>query len=116
MWLMTTGGFVSVVQHQGDPKMLHVRARVKGDLEEIRAKWMPGMNEPYSFERSDYAWRADVSREEFIAGVAKMVGEIDYFNFKKKVAEVQGNERAEVYGRVWSVLYELQEFMSSRTE
>ena len=109
MWLMTTRGFVSVVQHREDPKVLHVRARVEGDLKEIRAKWMPGMTEPYSFPHSDYRWRADVSREEFSAGVVKMVEEIDYPNFKNKVAEVQGRERAEVYGRVWSVLYELQE-------
>ena len=109
MWLMTTGGFVSVVQHKESPKMLHVRARVEGDLKEIREKWMPGMTEPYSFEGSDYAWRADVSREEFAAGVVKMVGDIDYFNFKKKVAEVQGWERAGVYGDVWTVLRRLQE-------
>jgi hypothetical protein len=38
-----------------------------------------------------------------------MIENINYSNFKDKVAEAQGDFRAGVYGEVWNSLYELQE-------
>ena len=38
-----------------------------------------------------------------------MIENIDYSNFKDKVAEAQGDFRAVVNGEVWNSLYELQE-------
>ncbi len=38
-----------------------------------------------------------------------MVQQLDYGNFKNEVAHRQGKYRASVYGKVWDVLYGLQE-------
>jgi 8-oxo-dGTP pyrophosphatase MutT (NUDIX family) len=58
---------------------------------------------------TDYRYRAKAQRGEVAEALAKMAEEIDYSNFKNKVASTQGHHRAKIYGDVWNVLYELQE-------
>jgi len=107
MWLMSTAGFYSVVEHRRDPGRLIVRARTESDIEALR-EWISGV-EPYSDGGADYHWRAVVTRAEWVAAVAQMIVEIDYPNFKTAVAQRQGSERAGLYGEVWRILYGLQE-------
>lgn len=106
MWLTTTHGFYSVVQHRDHHDKLVVRARSREDIEALESV-IPGL-EPYSDARADYRWRAVVSRAEWVAAVAQMVVEIDYPNFKSAVAERQGSRRASLYGEVWRTLLALQ--------
>ena len=106
MWLVTTRGFYSAVQHDGDPTRILVRARVREDLERLR-EILPNL-EPWHDPHADYAWRAVVLRREWGYALGVMAGEIDYRNFKNAVAEQQGKRRAAVYGKVWSVLSTLQ--------
>lgn len=40
--------------------------------------------------------------------MSQMVNSIGYANFKNEVQTVQGKDRAKVYGKVWTQLYELQ--------
>ena len=40
--------------------------------------------------------------------MVNMVNSIGYSNFKNEVQTVQGKDRAKVYGKVWTQLYELQ--------
>lgn len=58
--------------------------------------------------RSDYQFRAKVNRSDLSAAMVNMVSTIGYSNFKNEVQAVQGKDRAKVYGKVWTQLYELQ--------
>jgi hypothetical protein len=106
MWLMTTSGFYSVVEHRRDPERLVVRARAREDIEALR-EWIPGL-EPSSDADADYRWRAVVSRAEWVVALAQIGSEIDYPNFKAAVAQRQGAERATFYTEVWQVLRRIQ--------
>ena len=106
MWLMTTSGFYSVIEHRRDPERLIVRARAKEDIEALR-RWIPDI-EPRSDATADYLWRAVVTRAEWVVALAQMASEVDYPNFKAAVAQRQGAERACYYTEVWQVLRRIQ--------
>ena len=111
MWLITSLGFFSIVCKPGDMEsgMLTVRARVKSDLEELRHHCLPSLGAIVEGAGTDYRFRATAPRDEVAKALAKMIQQIDYGNFKNEVADKQGKHRAKVYGKVWDVLYELQE-------
>lgn len=107
MWLITTRGFYSVVEHRSDPERLIVRARRREDMEAL-AELIPDL-EIFSDRRADYRWRAVVARSEWVVALAQLAAEIDYPNFKSAVAKRQGPERAHHYAEVWRILHGLQE-------
>jgi len=49
-----------------------------------------------------------MSRAEWADCLLSQVEEINYTNFKYRVAQEQGFDRSSVYARVWSVLLSLQ--------
>lgn len=102
MWLLTPRGFYSVVANNDDPETVLVRARVRGDLEEL-ADLVGGLEILETPER-DYRWRAVVSRTAWSGALVLLAAEIDYPNFKSEVALRQGHERAGVYHEVWATL------------
>ena len=110
MWLLTPVGFFSIVQKATDAakNTLTVRARVKGDLEALRKRYLPAMGEIAESRTNDYRFRAVVPRADVSAAMSKMIEDLDYSNFKSEVAKVQGHAREHVYHDVWSVLYKLQ--------
>jgi hypothetical protein len=108
MWLITPVGFFSIVRKPDDQDTLTVRARVKSDLEALRAHSLPGLGAIAEDAGTDYRFRAKAPRDEIAKALAHMVEDIDYGNFKNEVAKKQGHARAAVYGKVWDVLYGLQ--------
>jgi hypothetical protein len=94
------------VSDRDDASYVLVRARVRVDLDRLR-ELLPDLR-PWHDPSADYAWRARVDRREWAYALEVMAGEIDYPNFKDAVAARQGGARARMYGRVWSVLLELQ--------
>jgi hypothetical protein len=107
MWMFTTTGFYSVVQHHQDPDTLVVRARAKEDLENL-FRWTDAKLKIESLEATDYEFRIFMPRSQWEHIVARMINNLDYGNFKDEVAILQGKERAAVYARVWGVLLALQ--------
>jgi hypothetical protein len=110
MWLITPFGFYSVVAKTGDQHggLLTIRSRVRSDLEALK-KYVPSLGPIAKSKQTDYRYRAKAKAKDVAIGFASMVENIDYSNFKDKVAETQGDFRASVYGHVWNSLYELQE-------
>ncbi|MBQ9874488.1 MAG: hypothetical protein IJM30_08485 [Thermoguttaceae bacterium] len=105
MWLFTKRGFFSAVQNCDDSKLIHVRARFKGDLERLC--------EAYRLEPSvasvpgaDYPYRMDFPRETWASIVKSEAEEIDYPNFKNAVHE--GTDRDAAYMSVWFELKKRQ--------
>lgn len=107
MWIFSTVGFFSVVQKPDDPQ-LTVRSRFAGDLDALRERFMPELDETVTTPDADYRYRARIPQPAFAAGLARIAEAIDYDNFKSAVGQRQGHARAHLYGSVWSVLYRAQ--------
>lgn len=107
MWIATTRGFYSVVEHRDDPNDVFVRARNEKDIEAIR-ELLPG-GELIKTPTNDYPWRIRCSKTLWAAAVAALADEIDYGNFKDAVKDRQGDERANTYLGVWARLQDLDD-------
>ena len=110
MWLMTPIGFFSIVQKPGDRRAgtLTVRARVRADLAALKAQFLPTLGPIREGTGTDYRYRATAPTVDVSSAFARMLGAIDYSNFKDEVAKVQGDPRAHLYHEVWGVLAQLQ--------
>ena len=122
MWLFTKYGFFSAVcARQGDggwnlpvdPDRIMVRARMGSHLEALKEQFPDLLTdcEVIETKSTDYAFRIFVPKPVWSEVVAGLVEEMDYDNFKSKVAEHQGDAGADYehsLHRVWSVMYALQ--------
>ena len=108
MWVFTTHGFLSVVEHRQQPDTLIVRARVRSDLNAARERYFPSLTRTEFSDKSDYPYRGQISRKAFAKGMRKVVADITYGNFKNAVEENQGNARSSIYMRIWSALIDLE--------
>jgi hypothetical protein len=87
-----------------DPNRVMIRARVSGDLENLRKTYMFKLGPTLQHGGTDYPYRALISKKEFAKGVARIAMDVDYGNFKSKIAELQGWDREQLYSRVWGVM------------
>lgn len=104
MWIMTTRGFYSVVEHREDPDKVMVRARCKEDIDAL-SKLIPSA-ELFELSTSDYAWRVVVSRDQWIDALTEMSHQVDYDNFKNAVESVKHHD---AYMNVWADLLVLDD-------
>lgn len=110
MWLITPVGFFSVVRKPMDikNKTLTVRARVRSDLEALKAQYLPELGSIQESKVNDYRYRAVAPQAAVAAAMASLIEDVDYANFKDEVKKRQGADRAYLYHDVWDVLYGLQ--------
>jgi len=105
VWLVTPRGFYSAVAKLEDgDEYVTVRARSERDIRNLSDLIEA---EPSRHEATDYRWRIRCRRSEWAHAVAKMAVEIDYSNFKNRIAS-EDPERAHLLARVWEVLYDIQ--------
>ena len=104
MWIFSLFGFFSVVQERDKPDTMVVRARIQGDLDALREKYIPELTETVQLAHRDYPYRAYCTREVLAKGMVGIVTDLTYGNFKSEVARVQGWDRETLYSRVWSVM------------
>ncbi len=107
MWLFTKVGFFSAVEsaeHPNDEAMLSVRARIEGDLDELRKAYAPNLGPTVILPGRDYPYRAYITKEHWAEALARAALDLDYGNFKSKVAQAQGYDRSHLYGEVWGVM------------
>lgn len=110
MWIASEIGFFSVVAKPWDrPRgTLTVRARVREDLDALRSKYLPDLSTTKYDPGADYWYRGVAPRASVMSAMAALVGDLDYPDYKSRVEEVQGIERATVYASVWAALRRLQ--------
>ncbi len=110
MWLQTTDGFFSVVEHRDNDELVLIRARAREDLENLTRYEAEGFEDQHIIEdlRADYQWRLIVPRAAWLEVLTKLTNEIDYDNFKDAVKAKQGQERASLYMSIWGILRRLQ--------
>lgn len=102
MWIASTDGFISIVQHRELPDMLMVRARVRKDLLSL-------FKEEQIIETldADYRFRVLVPKKEMAVLVAQKILDLDYPNFKSKVARIPSQkDKLTVYHEIWGVMWE----------
>lgn len=103
MWVFLDNSFVSAVEHNDDPSLLVVRARIAGDLERFFGVDVSAERH----ENRDYLFRAIVSKAKFANALSKHALEISYGNFKSNISHDDSN-RYDAYNGVWSVMNDLQ--------
>ena len=108
MWLYTTRGFFSIVRDSQRPGEVLVRARLKGDIENLRGVW-PTLTPTLETNRRDYRWRASLPTRELPLLMSKLASEVDYTNFKDAVYQRQGAAREAIYHDVWGVMAAAQD-------
>lgn len=122
MWLFTKYGFYSSVcarQGEGghgqpvDPNRIMVRCRLKSHLDALKERFpeLLGDCEIKEFSGTDYAFRIFVEKTVWSKVLVGLNEEMDYDNFKSKVARHQGRVGADYehsLHEVWSVMNRLQ--------
>src|SRR3954453_14030177 len=94
MWLCLSDSFLSAVRHDDDPETLVVRARARAHL----SRHFPG-RKIHQSAATDYRYRVFVSRATFACVVGRLVGGLDYGNFKDSVGDADLHN---FYLRVWA--------------
>ena len=100
MWIMLSGGFLSIVDNSYTKGELLVRARREGDIEKVFPDAVVT-----SVEGRDYLYRASVKREDVAEAMHAQVMGINYPNFKDSVGDDTLHSH---YAQVWGVMSRLQ--------
>jgi hypothetical protein len=100
MWVFTSKGFISVVEHRDDPGTLVVRSRFPGHIKSL----FPKAKVIKTPER-DYLYRAFVPRQEVMQAISEAVEKLDYPNFKNSIGEDRYHDACL---DVWTALYRHQ--------
>lgn len=114
MWIFSKVGFFSATVSESGS--LQVRARVREDLDNLRKTYAPKLGETVELPGRDYPYRAYISHEHFAEAMTRMTLDIDYGNFKDKVAKTQGYDRAHLYGGVWGVMNDAERKLGARVQ
>lgn len=98
MWIFTDTGFVSAVRKPWAPDKMTVRARDKESLAGLSE--LSGEAISTSMD-SDYPHRVVVADTVFKDWLLKNIEQMDYDNFKNRVAITRGKKFATLLGQVW---------------
>lgn len=132
MWIFTTGGFVSAVQHRDDHDLTMVRARDRLSLDamllsieesfiesgktEKEAKAIT-FNHPIYAVVGDYKWRVVVPKSMFaMFMVQETMKYLNYSNFKSKLTETRGNNYHNVAMKIWTAAHGLTDTVKTGNE
>ena len=112
MWIASTLGFFSITISPEDGRA-QFRARVNGDLEELRSFLMEkgfALSETLTIPTADYRYRAFLDRSQLVEVLGYLAETIDYSNFKGEIANRPTQRHKLVsYHEVWASLFRLQE-------
>ena len=101
MWIFTSHGFISIVQHLYREDSFQVKARVPHPLREL---WPD--HEIQVIDWADYRFRINARKEDVIPVVEEVVRAIGYSSFKNECEWDEGYHRALV--RIWNTMYRFQ--------
>lgn len=114
MWITSTSGFYSAVQHRDDPSLVMIRSRSEQDMLNLIALLdgddeAPTADDIVVKHDSDYRYRVTMPRSSWALALTLLAGptELDYDNFKNAVARTNP-ARARLYHGAWDVYYDIQ--------
>lgn len=109
MWIVTTNGFLSIVEDRDDYRNLQVRARVAEDITEHfpRAKVI-------TMDGADYRYRAIIKRRVVASRLRRYVmEELDYDSHFKDIAiktSPKNADRSSAYYSTWTAMSRMQDY------
>ncbi len=111
MWIFSKYGFFSVTQHAKRRDNIQVRARTKTDLEALKLAFPPLDRSPIiETPQADYRWRLIVQRWKWEIVGAHLVADIDYGNFKGKMATIPEQlDKLPMLHDIWNLHHRYQE-------
>ena len=104
MWLFTTNGFISIVEHDADH--LVVRARDRLSLSLLAQSYDVEIR---STPTADYPYRIFLSKDQFKNYLHNQAGLINYKNFKSEVAITRSKAFANTLLKVWSAMHGVED-------
>ena len=104
MWLFTTNGFISIVEHDADH--LVVRARDCLSLSPLAQSYDVEIR---STPAADYPYRLLLSKDQFKNYLHNQAGLINYKNFKSEVAITRSEAFANTLLKVWSAMHGVED-------
>lgn len=113
MWIFTITGFISAVEHQQNSEVLTVRARSKKHLVDI-AEFanLEIANSP----GGDYPYRVFLNKSDFADYLMVKVQEIDYSNFKSKVAKSNEFGYVDALHDTWVTMHKVEDSLARTNE
>jgi hypothetical protein len=104
MWICLNDAFLSIVHKDCERGELLVRARRAGDIQKVFGRLVKVRKDT----KTDYAFRAVVSKTDVKEAMAREIDRITYSNFKDSITP---EEQAlhDAYLRVWTTMSQLQE-------
>lgn len=106
MWVFTTKGFLSIVQHNSMPDHFQVKSRVIEPLEEL---WPD--HEIEVIDWADYRFRITMLKSEAIPVLLDQISSVKYTSFKDECS--MDEDYHYTLTRVWSIMYNYQQRMES---
>ncbi len=104
MWLFTTTGFISIVEHDADH--LVVRARDRFSLSLLAQSYDVDIR---GTPTADYPYRLLLSKDQFKNFLHNQAGLINYKNFKSEVAVTRSKAFANILVKVWSAMHGVED-------
>jgi hypothetical protein len=106
MWIFTDTGFISAVRKPEYPGVFTVRSRDRESLESLAAK---AQVEIKRSPNGDYPYRVFVSDSSFIEWFLDRGGELQYSNFKNRVAQTRGRNFVSALHNVWEAMLAVED-------
>jgi len=103
MWIFTSRGMLSIVEHRDDPYTVLVRARTHDHL----AAFIDPLD-IFTDESADYKYRAEIPREQLESLMLSLADEVDYDNFKNSILTKERKYHAACH-EVWATMQRLQD-------
>ena len=101
MWIFTTYGFISVVQHNSLEGYFQVKSRV---VEPLEILW-PEMDIEV-IDWADYRFRITIEKEKVFDILSKEIQNVNYTSFKNEC--YVDHDYHDVLVRVWNTMYNYQ--------
>lgn len=105
MWLFTKHGFYSATRSKTTKGFMQIRARCRGDLENLQQRF--GLSgKIIETPEADYRWRILCRPSTWEMLAVKLAQDVDYSNFKNSVGDDQHDKPLMA---VWSAMHRFQE-------
>ena len=105
MWIFTTEGFLSIVQHKSKMGYFQVRSRT---IEPLKIYW-PNLQVEV-IDWADYRYRITMRKEDAMPVLIDLILSIEYTNFKNACDDYQYRV---LLGNIWRLLFEYQSRIES---